>query len=659
MNSTELGWGSLMHSDAPSGCRLKRALFTTYDRPDERLFAEHLLPLFMKLGCESSAEGSERSRFVMELDDRLKQLHERVVVVSSLQSNEASGNDANVRGAYPWIWRDIRHLTVGRDGNAVQHAKLWMLHWGAKNDSAKGAADGGAEYLEIVVSSANLTMNAFEHQMQAVWRVCIALKPQGTHAQPEGWSMLPAFLTELALSAGNEQALEPFIELLRRADCPEGVRFVASAPGNHSRQTLQRLPWGAAGLQKIAPPGRGQMHVAILSPYVGAWNVGALNHWCSQFYGDVKRIRLVWIDKQHPWAEHWLLPLASLQALDRAGANLVQLRYDSGGSKRIDPFHKDHRQADSRWSHAKVYAFQRGNSRRLLVTSANFSQAAWGKDGANGALSIENFELGVCLDQADWPFAKLQDFDGIENMATVDGPPERSSSLIKWASAEWDGRTIAVSCRWQSGRTVAAEAQCGKDWVPTAQWEPVAGSQAKKATLAWKDAKRHPGVVRLSCEDEIRDVPIFDARDWPDRKDSFPPEVDAAEVQALRDDLLFERFGGRVAEDGTGGDAAGTVIDLHGDHPQAGPPDSYAVPAFEQAREQSGIVDTWAIQVARLQPNGTSDFERKDLRRDGERLGAAFDRKALRLGAARFELAIGATLAAEEMKLRLRHFPEA
>ena len=35
MNSAEFGWQSLLHTDAPSACSLKDALFTTYDRADE------------------------------------------------------------------------------------------------------------------------------------------------------------------------------------------------------------------------------------------------------------------------------------------------------------------------------------------------------------------------------------------------------------------------------------------------------------------------------------------------------------------------------------------------------------------------------------------------------------------------------------------------
>ena len=61
MSSDEFEWESLLHTDAPSGCSLKAALFTTYDRADERLLAEHLLPLLLKLSREPDGEARSGS----------------------------------------------------------------------------------------------------------------------------------------------------------------------------------------------------------------------------------------------------------------------------------------------------------------------------------------------------------------------------------------------------------------------------------------------------------------------------------------------------------------------------------------------------------------------------------------------------------------------
>ena len=116
----------------------------------------------------------------------------------------------------------IRSLTVGSRGKAVQHAKLWLLHWGAN--------DEGIEHLEIVVSSANLTPAAFKGQLQAAWRACIELRPQRSEVRLRGWGILPEFLRKLSDSAGGDERLNPFVELLARAECPEALRSLPAPP---------------------------------------------------------------------------------------------------------------------------------------------------------------------------------------------------------------------------------------------------------------------------------------------------------------------------------------------------------------------------------------------------------------------------------------------
>src|SRR5262249_43623277 len=149
----------------------------------------------------------------------------------------------------------------------------------------------------------------------------------------------------------------------------------------------------------------------ILCPFVGSWSADALRGWCARFEGSPDRLELVWIDKNHPSAPErggkWLLPEGTLKTLTEVDATLLKLRYEPNDPDETDCFHEDHRPADDRWSHAKVYSFKRGTSRRLLVTSANFSPAAWGRQKENGDLTIENFELGVCVEQAIWPFSNL------------------------------------------------------------------------------------------------------------------------------------------------------------------------------------------------------------------------------------------------------------
>ncbi len=651
MSSADFAWQPLLHTDAPPASKLQAALFTTYDRADERLLAEHLLPLLLKLGREPDGEGAERQYFLLELDQRLKQLHDCLVVVSSAVREEPGHAEEGESGTYGWIWRSIRYLTVGHSGNAVQHAKLWMLHWGPD-------ADGG-EHLEIVVSSANLTLAAFKGQLQAAWRACIQLGPKRSEDRLKRWGVLPDFLRELAASAGEDMRLNPFIELLARADCPDGVVFVASVPGRHSWQALRRTPWGAAGLQRITPSGRGTVSVAILCPFVGSWTADALHRWCASFEGLPDRLALVWIEKEHPWAraEKWLLPEATWKTLTEAGARLLHFRYQANDPNRTDVFHEEHRPQDPRWSHAKVYLFKRGNSRRLLLTSANFSPAAWGRRNNDGELAIENFELGVCVEQAIWPFDDLEPFESAQDAYTVSELRSCGPSLIAWARAVWDGKRIAVDCRCEAKGNLKGEIKSGGEWAAIPNWMVGAGG-LRSARVPWEDSTRPPMLVQLTCEQEMVSVPIFDERPLRDRETTLPPEVDENVAQIMRDELLFEQCGGRVAADAegevaTGGDETPPEED---EADGAGPSDSYAVPAFVLARRHLGVVDNWADQAKQAAARDTEDFERRLLLRDGELLIDAFQRQADRDGKKESAWAIGAKLAAEELTLRLKHF---
>lgn len=651
MNSNEkLGWESLLHSDAPEGCALRAALFTTYDRADERLLVENLLPELLKLEHELAGEGAERENFLIELYDRLEKLRGQIVVVSSTLREEAGDDGASGRdGMYGWIWGSIRHLIVGRQNKAVQHAKLWLLHW-VKPD--------GNEYLEIVVSSANLTRSAFKQQIQAVWRVCIALQSRGSTAQRSNWGVLPKFIRELATSSGDDSRLDGFVELLARAECPQGVSFVASVPGKHTRQVLSRTPWGAAGLREIFPAGRGMVSASVLSPFIGAWSKDALSKWCDHFAGSPNRLSLVWIDKDHLWAQNWLLPKKTLDELIEAGATLRHLRYEPNDSKQTDRFHKEHRTVADRWSHAKVYAFKRGNSRRLLLTSANFSKAAWGDEGRNGELSIENFELGVCIDKAEWPFEGLLELDG-NNAATRELTMVRSSSLISWAQATWDGKWILVECKCDGELT--GEILGNKETlIKIDKWKNADG--LRTARIRWDEAKRQPSSVLLGCESESLNVAVFDERKLEERESSFPTEVDEDTVQAIRDRLLLERYGGRAATDDEpqadlASDDESQIVDAEleeyvGD--QAGPSDSYAVGTFVSAREHLETVDNWASLV-RQAKRGSDEFVLKILQRDGGKLMEYFNRLN-RQAECNGKDATGARLAAEELELRLKHF---
>jgi hypothetical protein len=688
MNNSDFGWESLLRSDSPSGCTLKAALFTTYDRAEDCLLAEHVLPELLSLDRRPEAEGAERQYFLLELDRRLKQLNNRVFVVSSTSRDEPADETDPDSGAYAWTGRLIHHVTVGSQGQAVQHAKLWMLHWQSEGKE-------GGEFLELVVSSANLTRAAFRGQIQAVWRACIPIIPRESADRLAGWAVLPEFVRELAKSTGDGTRFDHFLSLLARADCPAGVTFVASVPGQHSRLTLRRTPWGAAGLAAIAPPGRGTVSVAVLSPFIGSWNAETLKEWCTSFGGSPDRLALVWIAKSHPWArrQRWRLPEASLKSLTDSNATLLQLRHETNDEQRADQFHNRHRPQDDRWSHAKIYALKRGISRRILLTSANFSSSAWGRKNADGGLTIQNFELGVCVDQATWPFDELDTLHQ-RHAATVSETPQLGSKLINWANASWDGSIVHVQCRCQAEREITGEIEYGGERRQIDKWDVAEEPGVHSAGILWTDAVCPPALAHLKCEQESLTIAVFDERPVIDRDGTLPPEVDEDTAQAMSDELLFEQYGGPVAgrfedpaassdgedevdegetpPDGDANELKPTTNPDHGDSAAGEKTDdedeieslgtergeSYAVPAFVLARRYFQIIDNWAAKVQRSAEQKAEAFERRLLKQDGELLVQALARQSQRDAKKGSTVALGAKLAQEELIIRLKHIPE-
>lgn len=122
-------------------------------------------------------------------------------------------------------------------------------------------------------------------------------------------------------------------------------------------------------------------------------------------------------------------------------------------------------------------------------------------------------------------------------------------------------------------------------------------------------------------------------------------------MQALRDKLLFELYGGKAVTDElliveddnqNTGDAA---------QDQSGQTDSYAIEAFVIARQHLQVVDNWAGQAN--QAKLVSDESvLVNLQRDGRLLKEAFNRQAALKG----DDETGARLAAEELAIRLKYF---
>jgi hypothetical protein len=645
MSNSAFAWEPMLATDAPDTCVLKSALFTTYDRPDERLLAEHLLPSLLRLGHEPDGEGIERQYFLLELNRRLRQLHDRIVVISSNTQEESSDLEQPESGTYGWIWRYIRQATVGRDRKAVQHAKLWLLHWGSvENDS---------EYLEVVISSTNLTRAAFRTQLQAAWRVCIELQPKASSQRLQRWGILPHFVEALFRSAGESTHFERYRDLLARAVCPGGISFVASVPGSHSKQSLRKLAWGAAGLGTVAPLGRGPVRAEVLCPFVGSWTESSLDRWCAKFGGSPRHLSLIWIDKEHPWARerHWLLPVPAYRSLKQAGSSLRYLPHPNGVDKADFRFHEEQRPADDRWSHAKLYLLRRGTSRRLLLTSANFSEAAWGIEKSDGELTIENFELGVCIEQASWPFEHLAGFPSDVTPATVLVVPSFRIPNISWARANWNGKKVSVSLRCEPTKTVKGEVIGNGKRVSIASGLDATRAHFRSINVSWMDSRKPPSWVRLICEGQRMDVAVFDERKTLESENIDPKELGEGINQQMQDDLLFEQYGGNIAveEDGVVNGDVSVADGKDGRQPPR--PDSYEVPSFVAARTHLQVVDTWVHRTECAAKSKTAEFERNLLWHDGVLLTEAFRRRSKRDGSN----GIGARIAADELALRLKH----
>ena len=173
-----------------------------------------------------------------------------------------------------------------------------------------------------------------------------------------------------------------------------------------------------------------------------------------------------------------------------------------------------------------------------------------------------------------------------------------------------------------------------------------------------------PFVIELTCRSECLRILIFDERKLINRENTILPEVDQALMQTLGDQLLFEEYGGRIATDDPDTDSADGDLndpefpdDDDDDTTGLCQSESYAVPAFVLARRHMAVVDIWADAVKDLSKRLAGDFRRKHLQRDGELLVEAFRRQAERDQISGPTAPLGAGLAAEEIAIRLKHFP--
>jgi hypothetical protein len=120
--------------------------------------------------------------------------------------------------------------------------------------------------------------------------------------------------------------------------------------------------------------------------------------------------------------------------------------------------------------------------------------------------------------------------------------------------------------------------------------------------------------------------------------------VDPDLAQRLRDEMLFEEYGGAMAN------VPFTETEKNKKSSPPSNPDDYAVKDFDYARQQFEVVDAWYTRYRSVR---ASDLE--SIVVDGEDLVAAFKRLAKRLEKeSQSRKSIGANLAAEELEIRLK-----
>jgi hypothetical protein len=631
-NTALPGWKPLTGLDGQgmNVGRLLGAFLTTFDPPDPGLLIEEYLPVWLGLDNSYADEGTDRLRYFAELEDALRRLKGQIAIVSSAGEIGTS--------AEAWIWNYVRRFEVGAEGAAVQHAKLWMFH-------RAPTTTGKLESIELVVSSANLTRDALRGQIQAGWRCALPLDARGSDARTATWGILPAFLTQLgeASGSGGPKTISHWLGLLRRCECPAEVQFIASAPGAHSATTLarQRSAWGAAGLRSIWS-GRSTPKIIAMAPTIGRWTSDSIKAW-TKFAGIAPdRISVAWLRGGHPWAGRWLLDPSSEAALTGSGIRWLEIPRPYGDDW-TSPLCHEHLQADPRWSHAKLYELRDGARRRMLITSANLSRAAWGDPQPDGGLIIDNFELGVLL-QVQGGFG-----DGLR-----DGPFERatceidyaqsSEPQIAWLAAEWDGKEITVECRTASGAVLASRVKITAARTKSVKQVSVAwpSGASVQTRFPWTERGGVPVMIGIQSKSGYaRHTAVHDGRASHEGQ-ILCGEFDEDELHEALGRLVEERYGYLPDAEsngaGSNGDSRTTAIAAGAD---------YAVPAYFDSRRRFQLVDNWCKELrnadVRVRP-----FILNDGRRILERWTMVAESGADR------GIRLAALVAADELALRIR-----
>ncbi len=542
---------------------------------------EHLLPSLLGANYSLSQQIQERNLFFGELATALEVLHGKLTIISS--PPRGPREDAQ----YPWLWRYVSHFSVGFDVRVVQHAKLWAFHW--KTDVG--------EFLELHVSSMNLTTSAFRDQVQAGWHVTLPLGAPAAQNTRKTWGEFVLFLDALGASAGPVAVtrVQRLITLLGRVECPADVTFVASIPGRKS-----------AGRQ-LALFDPSEIHV--LSPTIGEWNEKTLSAWTADVGVHPNKVHLKWISELHPWAavSGWGLSKTAARNLERGGVQLECLPNDARLTE-------DHLAADPRWSHAKLYLLRSRRKRRVLITSANWSASAWGA----GRSAPRNFELGVIFESQWTDIEHLgEPFDPPKSVPyCVDRVDEKErESALEWAEASWDGKCIAFHAR---STDETSEINVVTTFIGGTQQS--AALVDSKASISWNNAECTPLIACFKQGAEALEVDVIDVRSPREFVMTPLPEVDQAIEKAIREAFLLQRYGGPII----GPELTAGIGAERQPKGVGAPAADYAVQAWIDARAAFSVIDKWRSAL----DDASADARLLErVRMDGAALHTLFSRR--------------------------------
>lgn len=596
------------------------ALLTTYEPPNGDFLIEELFPSWF--GLDNKKSSNDDTSFVSQVRvmDALKARRDRIAIFFS---STPQGEEAK-----HWVWSHLRTYPVGSTESMTQHSKLWMLH---------RIRSDGSEWLDLRVSSTNLTQSALDGQLQSGIRIVAKLDAKPQQENLRSWGILSDFLRELAKHSGPEgqAGVAPFLALLSRATAPKGVQFIASVPGKHSGAA-----WGVRSLG-AALKRPGALETDIFVPTVGRWRTKELRAWCAALGVQPKNIRLAWIRDGHEWTSKWAMPSEALNSVKEVGAQVVTAPTGEGFPRK--KLHNEFVDEDKRWSHAKVYWFGRGPKMQALVTSANWSTSAWGRVEKDH-LKIENFELGVLFPVSARP---LSDSPALKKPPAIRDEDDRNDDPGTWAYATFDGKRLTIylrTARPLPKKIVVTDVNQRTEVVPVS-WRQTANLHT--SILPWAQ-KVVPSFISLFFSDgENRWVSILDLRASQDAEKtplSRPMGLSGEELKRMLAALLEEHYGGEPLE----------TITLSGNGKinsktaEGSVPHGYGVEALELGRKLTAIVDAWAEAIDDAKIKGLKDL-RERVVRDGRRMLDAWRTEIGAQGPRAIPLAI----AADDLEVRL------